>query len=475
MKVIRKLFRKVRTGFRSLTDNFYTAMLNNDVDCVKELLKKGLDPNSTIIHQYERPLEKQRHLILLVKGVLADSLEGTEQRDTLLYMACTLRRRRIVKLLLAAGADPDQPNDNNSATKPQTPLTLAIATRDADLLKLLLANNQVTRSLFQRSSMPLGIFSMRCNDSEVIRMLLHISLGAARWWAFEDRVWQIKEILNLAANLRCPKVYICLAMASGDAYVFKAALTSSRRFRPHSGISYIGVELVRQLVEVLGVRIFTTKNRLMTQLIRLRSPRLLGMVLDGIYAQEGGNIEFWSTAVNHLWSGGEQDTILHESALLCPLANFEFLIRYGVFNVCYDQTPEACHNRRPSSILYSLTMRAKFHHALAFVNLYPHRLHEAWLADYPQQGFNNFIATSSISTHSYPPLLRQRLKEFLDELVEMRRQPSRLTDLCRSVIFRQLGINPGPKAELLPLPRKLKDCIQGKGLFEELDDEKALN
>ena len=60
----------------------------------------------------------------------------------------------------------------------------------------------------------------------------------------------------------------------------------------------------------------------------------------------------------------------------------------------------------------------------------------------------------------------QEVQKFLMELHEERKNPSRLTFLCRTKIFQQLGYNPIPKAEKLPLPTCLISFVQ----FRDVED-----
>ena len=54
--------------------------------------------------------------------------------------------------------------------------------------------------------------------------------------------------------------------------------------------------------------------------------------------------------------------------------------------------------------------------------------------------------------------------EYFEKLDKERKNSSHLDVLCISEIFYQLGYNPVPKAENLPLPRKLIDFVQGKDI-----------
>ena len=103
--------------------------------------------------------------------------------------------------------------------------------------------------------------------------------------------------------------------------------------------------------------------------------------------------------------------------------------------------------------------------------------------------FNNSVPTSAGSyikfmkllKQMYPQCLQERkftesrqhlnsysqeVQKFLMELYEERKNPSRLTILYRTKIFQQLGYNPIPKAEKLPLPRCLISFVQ----FRDVED-----
>ena len=87
-------------------------------------------------------------------------------------------------------------------------------------------------------------------------------------------------------------------------------------------------------------------------------------------------------------------------------------------------------------------------------NLYPQCLQEHWFITYQCEDFRFDIKC---------------FKTCFKQLQNERKNPPRLDVLCRINIFQQLGYNPITKAEILPLPRMLRDFVQGrdiKGLHE---------
>ena len=96
-------------------------------------------------------------------------------------------------------------------------------------------------------------------------------------------------------------------------------------------------------------------------------------------------------------------------------------------------------------------------------------------------GAGSYIKFMKLLKQMYPQCLQERkfiesrphlnsysqeVQKFLMELYKERKNPSRLTILCRTKIFQQLGYNPIPKAENLPLPRCLISFVQ----FTDVED-----
>ena len=81
--------------------------------------------------------------------------------------------------------------------------------------------------------------------------------------------------------------------------------------------------------------------------------------------------------------------------------------------------------------------------------LYPHILQDEWFLWYIENRNTNKL-----------------MKKFLIELCRERKNPSRLNIMCRTKIFQQLGYNPIPKADKLPLPRNLINFVQ----FRDVED-----
>ena len=97
-----------------------------------------------------------------------------------------------------------------------------------------------------------------------------------------------------------------------------------------------------------------------------------------------------------------------------------------------------------------------------FISLCPQYLQEEWIWS------DNFelVLTKMIENVDRDVEKALMSLSYLEILTEKRKSVPHLKDLCRNAIFHRLGINPIPKAEQLPLPRKLKDYVQGKDIFE---------
>ena len=85
------------------------------------------------------------------------------------------------------------------------------------------------------------------------------------------------------------------------------------------------------------------------------------------------------------------------------------------------------------------------------IQLYPQSLQDTW-----------FIENRNINEFSFPP----EMKKFLREQYRECDNPLHLNVICRTKIFQQLGYNPIPKAEKLPLPRCLINFVQ----FQDVED-----
>ena len=60
---------------------------------------------------------------------------------------------------------------------------------------------------------------------------------------------------------------------------------------------------------------------------------------------------------------------------------------------------------------------------------------------------------------------KKELTQFIADLYKERKNPPQLVILCRTKIFKQLGLNPIPKVEKLPLPQTLKHFVQYKDIL----------
>jgi ankyrin repeat protein len=125
-----------RMSFAGAYDDYFKAVKFNDVDVVKALLARGLDPNI---------IEPQRGDTGMILALREDAIQvfnvlletpgidleiKARNGDTALMIACYKGNRRAVEALLSRGAEVNRPG--------WTPLHYAAAAGNNDIVKLLL-------------------------------------------------------------------------------------------------------------------------------------------------------------------------------------------------------------------------------------------------------------------------------------------------------------------------------------------------
>ena len=99
-----------------------------------------------------------------------------------------------------------------------------------------------------------------------------------------------------------------------------------------------------------------------------------------------------------------------------------------------------------SSVFECAAVRANVKTMRMIVELNPQCLQEDWLVNGDDFTLNEL----------------EECKLFKTQILESRKQPSRLDILCRAIIIQHLGYNPLPEVEKLPLPKFLKNFVQLK-------------
>ena len=201
------------------------------------------------------------------------------------------------------------------------------------------------------------------------------------------------------------------------------------------------ITILKYLLETCGADVFAepqTNRRMLGVVINLGKAHTLESLLHHCYQQRGN--EIW-------WSG---DNILHHAAHnpVCTTV----LLRWGLNNAVgkIRVLDISCILKSLYRISYGMSSPADPGSYIKVMKLLKQM--------YPQYLQERKFIESRTHLNSYS----QEVQKFLMELYKERKNPSRLTILCRTKIFQLLGYNPIHKAEQLPLPRPLINFVQFK-------------
>ena len=140
---------------------YHIAIVHNSLRTASTaIFYLGLNPNSIFKNIGHKPC------------ICENGCEGR----TLLFIACTNKRIEIVRMLLAAGADPEKVNEDDG----RTPFSFAIREGHTELLTILLRENSVHPNVPPAlpprccDSLSYTIFRYFHNDREAINVLMRV-------------------------------------------------------------------------------------------------------------------------------------------------------------------------------------------------------------------------------------------------------------------------------------------------------------
>ena len=423
----------------------YEAVINNKVAEVKQLLDDCLDPNLSI-----------------PTGLAEDD---TFAGCTLLYMACVNNYLDSVKILLKASADPYKGKEVQSRTDFQySPFYYAVTQKRVELMRVLLLENNVRESDFS-PPFHYGIFRQLDDDIDVVKTIIEIC---------KDPQHIFRNVGNFMLEAaKCRSNQLCRHLLSQCEIM--EAVNEINDGLDLSDDSTTRSDELGYLIELYGARTFVEDDELRHSVMSIESPSTLEMLLNLFYRLYGDDKQWWKDQMMFNWTNDgitEGDTYMHhclfDSTPNTRESRFEVLLRWGVYSVLQDiplrkldgQTQDTpyintfffalaatCNNERNSN---------------TFISLCPQYLQEEWISsDKFGLVMDKILENAGNEVHIY-----LRSMYYHAVLILRRTSVPHLKELCRNAIFHRLGINPIPKAEQLPLPRKLKDYVQGKELFE---------
>ena len=355
-----------------------------------------------------------------------------------LSFAVKMKNFTIVKLLLEAEADPNVIDSNGYAT-----IHYAVYYRDIAIVKLLLTESfiAVNVNFEQRKGNTPLIIAIRQNNTAIASLLIEAGAdinfisnmhGDYQYTPFIQAVCQ--ENLNMCKFL------------VKHGYDVNVPILHKRVY--HSAVhlaAVVNVDIVRFLVEKCKADIFKEPGRLIENIIGNERPEVLDYLLHYAYKQRGDEV-WW----DYNFPGPLHEALNHQ-AVACISVLLRWGLNNAVFNIPVMDLGYILHHfstlfpSRHISISTCITV------IKLFIYLYPQSLQDTW-----------FIENRNINEFSFPP----EMKKFLIEQYRERKNPFHLNVICRTKIFQQLGYNPIPKAEKLPLPRSLIHFVQ----FQDVED-----
>ena len=409
------------------------AVKTKNFAIVKLLLEAESDPNICDYDNYT-PIDHAIELgdIALVQLLLNESLieldvnAGKYDGFTSLSLAVQMKNFAIVKLLLESGSDPNIMDSGGYTT-----IHYAVVYGDTAMVKLLLTESliKVDVNIEQHEGdMPLTI-AIRRSDAAIAELLIEAEADMNCPRAFTEAVRQ--ENLNMCK----------LLIEHG--YDVSMPLSDNCHSAVHLAAMF-NVDIVRYLVEKCAADIFTEPGRLLENAVIKDKPEVLDYLLQHAYKLRGDEA-WWG----HKYPGPLHKAVNHQSVLSIPV-----LLRWGFNNDVFNMLVldvgyilrhflTGLHNQHESIINRNITVMK------LLKQLYPHNLQDERFLWYIENRNTNEL-----------------MKNFLMELYRESKHPSRLNIMCRTKIFQQLGYNPIPKADKLPLPRNLINFVQFRDVEE---------
>ena len=417
--------KRVYQGKMDVLERFHSAVLNDSVDTVKELLHDGLSPNAVM-----EGCSCENHVC---------------NGYTLLYMACEHDKMNIVRILLAARADPERYNRSTGINK-QTPFYYAIKTKNIKLMRLLLRDNKARVPTVHKCSchrhLSYSMFGQFHDDRDAVVCIINTGLFLMDFrlaqCPFEPLHPNLSYFLYIAARSYSRKLCTFLVSVFGLETVLGAI--RQQKYIVNFERKKYDVVTMAFLIEVFGARYFVDNRNIKLETLLSPSRSMTQLMMRHCYKLHGDSKAWW------------QKRLFPAGKLFVPNSVCEFtcLLRWGAYSVLPDLPHTRPHTR---SLFFTLAKSGHLDSIDVLVSLHPQYLQEIRLLE----GCKPWTPAERKS-------VEQEREEYFAALAERSQQVPDLKLLCRSVIFHQLGINPILKAEFLPLSRKLKNFVQCREL-----------
>ena len=228
------------------------------------------------------------------------------------------------------------------------------------------------------------------------------------------------------------------------------------------------LNMVIYLVEKRGADIFKNYGVIMIEAVCFKSLNCLQYFLNAGYEKHGDKI-WWPQSL--LYEAMNYSKIFHSDQLDCVTE----LLRWGINNVKYSMPDYHLPQWIPKTPKHFVFFHAASKHCWKTMKLLkqlnPQYLQEHWFVEHPwdpKEALSEFLQEHWSIGHFWSLYNAQNdeLAQFITDLYEERKNPPQLNILCRTKIFKQLGLNPIPKVEKLPLPQSLKHFVQCEDIEE---------
>ena len=438
---------------------FEHAVAHNKVTDVERMLNSGLKAN-TMVPIY---------------------VPGTKFTGyTLLYLACVNNRLEIISKLLKAGANPAQKIESNEP--PLSPYGYAVVHRNRAVMSVLLRDNKVRAYPREYQGPDYRIHYDMFREFHDNLEVVHAITQAKPENPDEPDLYEMLESATRCRSLRLCRHLLCVcgvvnAIDTLLEDLHCPSFTSEGEFST-SALSYV--------IAAHGVRNCLENEVLRHRLLVCRDRNVLDTLLCHCYRIFGDDKAWWEEQMLKRWTYYRQpphQSFLHvclrDADKLRPLdaldtnTRFGCLLRWGFFSVSRD------HPRHGMSLFYGVARTGILEDIKLFVCLYPQCLQEEWF----RSGVKPWLHSTRrftrlwgrrrwggqgwaglVSQHTVLAERKKMIDDYFLSLMERSLNVPSLKELCRSVIFQELGINPIPKAWKLPLPRVLMKYVQCQDL-----------
>ena len=399
------------TSMENTAYALYTAVEQNNVAVVQQILATGIDPNLPIFTGGPTPL----------------------------ITACESNSLDVVRLLITNQPIPADPNVSFYG---RYPLHVAVKEGYVKMVKVLVREGIVKPDLNAEVGMQTPLLAaIYQNNFAMVNLLLKAGADAKKVIQNKTIQREISPLLE-AIYVRRLDILGCLVYHGSDVSrvivergVHYSALTQA--------VQRQNLPIIQYLVENCNADIFVGNGRVLVHAIETKRAD----ILDYLLQQASKQLD---------------DTWWHGSILSAALENRNYspsvlivLLRWGIYTVPNKIGHQTFpYTSKTQSIFSKVAVLPCLNSINILTTLYPQCLQESWFIKKTPDGIYYQFGSN------------QDVQEVMTRLKEERKHPARLTDLCRTVILKQVKYNPIPKIEQLPLPKILKEFVQCREVFE---------